>query len=287
MAGPAARPSAPGLSDAPEASDGGLQMPSLQIQSESTSAPAAAQPTPPPPRVRTPEFLAWVFQEREIWGSTVRFLQVDEENQALSGAFLTLLAAWGENAETHIEALRRGGSRACLALIDRYRGSGRDRRFVALDGRTFHDALEFDVPLLLELDDAAAQNPAIRLAPFVVLLRAQGEAMTVADPFSGLRTLRKSWLSRHVTGISVLYMDTHGWASLTRGEESEAVASLQRFLRAKKFFGYAVSGVYDSRLETAIQNFQKHYRIEQTGGLDEITVALMAIMADAGRPRLF
>jgi len=256
-----------------------------------TSEPAAASAARP--RIRTPDSLAWVFQERDIMGYKVRFLQVTEERHALAGAFLTLLDAWGQNAD--MEPLREGGEDACRRLIARYAAPGKEARIVPLNNMTLIEALDYDIPLLLELDDSPAATLAgtsgagesLRMAPYAVLLRAQGEALTVADPFSGLRTVRLGTISRYVAGITALYLDPHRWSALAQGEESEAALTLQQFLHDNQWLPQRPSGAYDAKVERAIKLFQSQRRLEQTGELDTVTLLLLATQAYDGRPRLF
>jgi hypothetical protein len=240
---------------------------------------------PAPPRVLTPPSLAWKYQERQILGYPLKFMQVDEERHALSGAFLTVLAAW--NVSVPVEAFREGDEASCRYVMSHLGGSGEPLVAVPLRGKSLLEALDFDVPLLLEIDPNAESRLTRGLAPYVVLLRVQGEALTLADPFRGLRTERRADVERVLKAISVVYVDVQGWRSLGKGDENERVGTLQQFLLEQKHRWRKPNNRYDYTMEDAIRRFQRYYRLEGTGELDELTLLMLSTRANPSRPRLF
>ena len=249
---------------------------------EESEAPASTGP----PLVHAS--MAWRYQEGTILGLPVRYVRVRETQHALAGAFLTLIDAWGVNMDD-IQPLQEGDENRALQAIAQFCSPGRKMRLVALNNMTFSEAMDFNMPLLLELDLSAAQDPRQPYPPFVTLLRAQGEALHIADPVYGpsLRVARKEELSPLVMGVTAVYLDPHGWSFLYKGLDGEAVETLERHLNGWGLLRQAPTGVYDNRLEEAIRRFQRRFLLEPTGALDPLTLLMLSLEADVGRPRLF
>ena len=153
----------------------------------------------------------------------------------------------------------------------------------------FYEAVRLDIPLIVRLN-----NPEPNEAEYVILLKVQGEAVTVGDPNWGLKMYRtKEFLSKY-GGAYALYADVNQLSAVKKGDRNETVKNLQEFL--KRFLDSKnekaetttidVNGLFDVKTTDAIRRFQSYFNLRDTGQLDDMTMMLLNSRMMRNGPRL-
>jgi hypothetical protein len=126
-----------------------------------------------------------------------------------------------------------------------------------------------------------------KTSPVVVLMRAEGFSLTIADPAWGIRTIGKDQLANRIRECLFLYSDPLGLYNILKGEETGRVKTLQEYLRKKAYFHGDITGIFDIKTENAIRNFQRYHKFKPTGLLDDETVLILSTRMCEKRPRLY
>ncbi|MBN1515487.1 AAA family ATPase [Candidatus Sumerlaeota bacterium] len=234
------------------------------------------EPEPPKPEPRknpVTQDTAWKYDENGI-------LRVMEPYQTQAAAVLSLLSVWRVRPANMGDLHERDAEQmAELDLLAANYGLG-VAWFDAEEG--LEKALVYDVPLLLKITPEGQDQ----LSPWVVLRRMEGEAITIHDPIWGCSIVQRSWLSRRVATVRVVYFDQLRLNQVLRGEEGERVKKLQQALKERKFYDYALDGNYGRFTEEALIRFQRYHQLKATGEIDARTALYLSLLFHADHPRL-
>ncbi|NQU44317.1 peptidoglycan-binding protein, partial [bacterium] len=227
-----------------------------------------------------PVFRPAMVEEDWVWDED-RIARVSDPDLSRVASLLTAAYLW--KYDFGMEPLRTAGKEEIRNLnmlrIFRYPG-------VRLDSFETRDDLQglmgLDLPLVLRVEDRTGH-----LSPWVVLLEVRGDRAMLADPRLGRISLGLDTLKRVVQAITVIYHDPDSMIALVRGEESEGVSALHRFLTGEGLWEGDGSGEdFDEELGRSLERFQRAYGLEPSGKLDGFTAATIAAMRTAERPRL-
>lgn len=139
-----------------------------------------------------------------------------------------------------------------------------------------------DLPLALKVEDPTGQ-----LAPWVVVLRLQGQLADVADPRLGRVQLGLPVLERLRSKATVIFRDPQNLLTLTPGAENLAVRKLQNLLiREKCWEAENPTGVFDEATQAGLARYQEKRGLKGTGSMDGPTAALVAAQTQDYRPKL-
>jgi general secretion pathway protein A len=252
----------------------GEQLPAQPAQ-ESTSAQGYAESAPESQGDFSPSHVSyynWEYDEDNI-------VRVNGPEYAYPASILTWLGLWNMRVDLSDFKHYSADTLSQLALLTTNSPLG--LRLIDL-GSNLSEAIKYDVPLILHLEDSTG-----RFAPYVVLLRVEGESCKIADPVRGLLVTDRRRVGSCFQNALALYFDKEAISSIQPGEESERVQKLQNYLLRRQFYAGAASGVFDLQTAKAIKNFQRYYHLDPTGRLDEKTVLLLSSRMHAVRPRLF
>jgi general secretion pathway protein A len=255
------------VSPTPEETPASAATPETAAASESPAALVAA--TTPEGHV-SPILYDWVYDGDKI-------VRVSDPNFSYQASVITWLGLWNMIVD--------------LADIKKYDAE----TIKKLDLLTFNSPIglkktvlrqplakliKFDLPLVLHVPGKKD------ISPFVVLVNAEDEQWTIADPVYGLRLISPKDLDAAFDEAILLYFDRDELEDVRKGEQSERVKRLQDFLSRRGFYRSEPSGVFDRATDRAIANFQRYYELEATGTLDPLTVALMSSRQMGRHPRL-
>lgn len=203
--------------------------------------------------------------------------RVDNPAFAYPAAIITWLRIW--NYEVELDPFRDLDMQTVLNLDLSENETLGLKKFIVDE---WGEAVKYDLPFIIRFSDSPEG-----LSPAVVILRLEGISCTIADPLSGLRTIRKAPVKENVSHCVMLYFDKHNFSRITPEEDSERVAILQDFLKSHDFYTGEINGIFDSATIRAVKRFQGYHEIEQTGTLNEETVMLITSRMVRMRPRLF
>lgn len=240
---------------------------------EPTTAALAATKAAPTP---TPDWEA-LRRKNPHWKyeRNVPLVRVNNPRAALRAAQFSLLKMWGFPVDLG-EVAKLGDD---MVVNGVFQSSSVKIREVRLPG-DLYDVMKLNVPAIVRLKD-----PSVNQSEYVVLLKAEGEAVTVGDPVWGVKTFKTKDFMKRFDGATAVYVDVHQLTSIQRGETSERVRALQQYLVDRGYLA-AVSGKFDVDTTEAIKKFQAYYKLRETGQIDDLTAMLLnSRMMDNG-PRL-
>jgi N-acetyl-anhydromuramyl-L-alanine amidase AmpD len=229
-----------------------------------------AEPTPTPDwdalRKRNPHWK---------WERNVPLVRVNNPRAALRAAQFSLLKMWGY--EVQLSEIARLGDDAVIEGV--LSSDALKVREVRIPG-SFSDVVKLNVPVIVRLKDPPKDQ-----SEYVVLLRAEGEAVTVGDPVWGVRTYKTQEFTKRWEGAFAVFVDVHELSAIQRGEASERVRMLQQYLKSRGYLEN-VSGKFDVDTVDAIKKFQAYYKLRESGQLDDLTVMLLNACMRPEGPRL-
>ncbi len=228
------------------------------------------QKTPPPKT--TPRYLYnWQYDKNYI-------CRVNDRAFAYPASIITWLRLW--NIEVELSDFKKY-NKETIGNLDLTTNKKLGLKKFVVDG-DLPAAIRYDLPMILTF-----KEPPEKLAPTVVLLRAEGMSLTIADPIRGLRALKRNIVSPCIDKCIILYLDRFGLSEMARGERSQRVEELQNFLRKRGYLKGKITGVFDSNTVRAICNFQRFHHIAPSGNLDKETVLILSTRMITMRPRLY
>lgn len=255
-----------------------------------TTEPAPA-PTPPPDwealRQRNPNWK---------WEKDAPLCRVNNPRFNLRAAQFSILKTWGLVVD--LSAAAKMGDEL---LTQGEFANGEERiAEVSIPGDYF-EALRFNVPVIVRIKD-----PGEDVSPYVVMLQAAGEAVTVGDPIWGIKKFKAKDFIKRWGGATAILRDKFKLSTIRRGERSERVRTLQRFLQdflrqdsGRRSAGsggksvaeaalkdFEVTGIFDVKTGQAIGQFQEYYNLKRTEQLDDLTVLLLNARMMRGGPCL-
>lgn len=238
--------------------------------SNSQNVAVKAEPTPTPDwdalRRRNPHWK---------WERNVPLVRVNNPRAALRAAQFSLLKMWGY--EVQLSELSKLGDEAVIEGV--LSSDALKVREVRIPG-TFSDVVKLNVPVIVRLKDPPKDQ-----SEYVVLLRAEGEAVTVGDPVWGVRTYKTQDFTKRWEGALAVFVDVYELSAIQRGEASERVRMLQQYLKSRGYLEN-VSGKFDVDTVEAIKKFQAYYKLREAGQLDDLTVMLLNACMRPEGPRL-
>ncbi len=228
------------------------------VTTEPPSATKAA-PTPTPDwdtlRRKNPH---WKYEKN------VPLVRVNNPKAALRAAQFSLLKMWGFHVDL-TELAKLGDDQIINGVLQSDSVKLRELR---LPG-SFYDVIKYNIPLIVRMKDPAPDQ-----SEYVVLLRVEGEAVTVGDPVWGVKTYKTKDFLKRFDSASAVFVDVNQLTSIQRGESSERVRQLQEYLVKRGYLANA-SGKYDVDTSEAIKKFQAYYKLRETGQIDDLTAMLL------------
>lgn len=258
-------PSNPGTMIARDAGKSKIQ---ITNSDETTSKGAtvteiAAKPAPTP----SPEMLEQRRRANPNWKyeKTAPLVRVNNPKTVLRAAQLSMLKMWG--IVVNLGEMTKLGDD--LILHGELKSDAVPIHQVSLKG-SFYDAVRFNVPMIVKLKTSNESE-----SEYVVLLRAEGDAVTVGDPVWGVKNYTAKDINNRWLGGTAVFVDVNHLGSLHGGDKNEYVRALQRYLKDHKYLA-EVSGVFDKPTTQAIEKFQSYYKTDKVNGqLDDLTVMLL------------
>jgi general secretion pathway protein A len=245
-------------------------LPTPDQQTTVTPAVTHAAPTPTPDwealRRRNPH---WKYEKN------VPLVRVNNPRAALRAAQFSLLKMWGYPVDLG-EMARLGDDMIINGVLSSDKVKIRE---VRLSG-SFYDVVKLNVPAIVRVKD-----PSIDQSEYVVLLRAEGEAVTVGDPVWGVKSFRAKDFIKRFDSATAVYVDVNQLTAIERGESSERVRALQDYL-VKRGYLSSASGKFDIDTVEAIKKFQAYYKLRETGQIDDLTAMLLNSRMMENGPRL-
>jgi general secretion pathway protein A len=231
---------------------------------------SAPSPAPTPTAVPTPFIYDWVYDADKI-------VRVSDPNFSYQASVITWLGLW--NMMVDLADMKKYDAKTIknLDLLTFNSPIGLKKTVLR---HPLANLVKYDLPLLLHVPGKDDRSP------FVVLVNADGDQWTIADPVYGLRLISQKDLASAYNEAILLYFDRDDLEGVRKGEESERVKRLQEFLRRRGFYRENPSGVFDRATNRAIADFQRYYELEPTGALDTFTVAMITSRQMTGRPRI-
>ncbi len=218
----------------------------------------------------------------QAWSLDRDFIvRVHRADHSDAAAYLTLLKRWGLQISLNEFAEAEGD------LIARYdmETMVRQLEFRTITTGDLTLALRLDLPMLIRLEADEPGNG--DLAPTLALVEMRGDLLTVADPISGLRQIRRSEIEPMIEEICVLYRDSDSLSDLMPGDTGAGVETLQLALAEVGQDVGNVDGQFGPKLSEAIRNFQKQRNLPRTGRVTPMTAALLSAALQISRPRLY
>jgi type II secretory pathway predicted ATPase ExeA len=235
-----------------------------------TPAVTKAAPTPTPDwetlRRKNPH---WKYEKN------APLVRVNNPKAALRAAQFSLLKMWGFPVDLS-EMSKLGDDQIINGVLQ---SDNVKIREIRLPG-SFYDVVKLNVPVIVRIKDPSPEH-----SEYMVLLRAEGEAVTVGDPVWGVKNFRAKDFIKRFDSASAVYVDVHQLTSIQRGEASERVRALQEYL-AKRGYLTNVSGKFDVDTAEAIKRFQAYYKLRETGQIDDLTAMLLNSRMMENGPRL-
>lgn len=241
-------------------------------ESATTVTPAVtkAAPTPTPDwetlRRKNPH---WKYEKN------VPLVRVNNPKAALRAAQFSLLKMWGFPVDLG-EMAKLGDEQIINGVLQSENVKIKELR---LPG-SFYDIVKLNVPVIVRIKDPSPEH-----SEYMVLLRAEGEAITVGDPVWGVKTFRTKDFIKRFDSASVVYVDVYQLTSIQRGEASERVRALQEYLTKRGYLNN-VTGKFDVDTAEAIKRFQAYYKLKETGQIDDLTAMLLNSRMMESGPRL-
>jgi general secretion pathway protein A len=235
---------------------------------------ADISPTPapkPPAKPRKIYLYNWQYDEDRI-------CRVNNPAYSYPASIITWLRLW--NIEADLEEFKKAGDSSIKGMDVAMRGKFGLRKWAAENN--LDKAIKYDLPFVLVFS-----VPPEKTSPFVVLMRAEGFSLTIADPVWGIRTIGKDQLANRIRECHFFYSDPLGFYNILKGEETSRVKALQEYLKKKAYFHGDSTGIFDIKTENAVRNFQRYHKIQPTGLLDDETVLIISTRMSAKRPRLY
>jgi|GEM_PF-307930 len=239
---------------------------------ETTVTPAVtkAAPTPTPDwatlRLKNPH---WKYEKN------VPLVRVNNPRAALRAAQFSMLKMWGFPVDL-AEIAKMGDDVVINGVLQ---SDNVKIKEVRLPGN-FYDIVKLNVPAIVRLKDIGPDK-----SEYVVLLRAEGEAVTVGDPVWGVKTYKTRDFLKHFDSATAVYVDTNQLTSIQRGESSERVKALQQYLVDRGYLAKP-TGKFDVDTSEAIKKFQAYFKLSETGQIDDITAMLLNSRMMENGPRL-
>jgi general secretion pathway protein A len=248
----------------------------LRGHDETTTEASMAEATPTPAPTPPPD---WEQVRRKLpnwqYEKNSPLVRVNEPRAVLRAAQLSMLKMWGVSVNL-AEMAKLGED----LLIDGQLKSESLPIYEVPMGRDYYKAVRLNVPMIVRTKTKTPDQ-----SQYVLLLRAEGEAVTVGDPVWGIKTYKaKEFMTRWENANAIL-VDVNQLGSLQRGDRNERVRALQRFLKDNKYLD-EVSGVYDVKTTEAIRKLQAYYKLDQTGQLDPTTLLVLNSRMTREGPRL-
>jgi general secretion pathway protein A len=232
---------------------------SLVPEDESTgTASAAPKPTPNWNEIRrnNPN---WKYEKN------VPLVRVNNPRAAHRAAQLSMLKMWGIAVDL-TEMAKLGED----LILNGEMNSDRVKIYsLPIEAKNFYEAARYNIPLIVK-----QKNVPTNQSEYVVLLRAEGEAVTVGDPVWGVKTYKLNKFLMHWDSASVVFVDVNQLGSIQKGDKGERVRALQAFLKSQKYLSDE-TGVFDVKTVEAIRKFQSFYEINESGKLDPLTIMLL------------
>ena len=213
----------------------------------------------------------WQYDENRI-------CRVNNAAYSYPASIITWLQLW--NVEVDLEEFRKLGDATIKGLDLSMRGKFGLRKWAAENN--LDKVIKYDLPFLIVFHTAPEKT-----SPVVVLTKAEGVSLTIADPVWGIRTISKDQTANRIRECLFLYSDPVGIYNILKGEETERVKALQEYLKKKAYFHGDITGIFDVKTENAVRNFQRYHKIQPTGILDDETVLILSTRMSATRPRLY
>ena len=268
---------------------------------------AAATPTPAPKPATEAEWTALrLRQPHWRWDKNAPLVRVNNPRYNQRAAQFSVLRTWGISVDLSAAAAQGDD----IMTQGNFTSYGDQRIAEVAAPGTFGEAIRWNVPLIVK---TKARTP--DLSAHVVLMQAAGEVVTVGDPVWGIKTFKTSDFTPHWDGATALFLDKNRLLDIRRGEKSERVRLLQRFLAdflkrkpsrvnsaaanpdgaaakppksAARDQGLPLDsdGVFDTRSEQAIGQFQDYFNLPRTEKPDEATALLLNARMELDSPRL-
>ncbi|MGF1571640.1 MAG: AAA family ATPase [Sumerlaeia bacterium] len=127
-------------------------------------------------------------------------------------------------------------------------------------------ALPKDYPVLMQIDVRSNL-----LSPWCVLLSANDESLTLADPARGRVVIPLSYLEDVLVQVQAPYADEKRITGLQLGDKGERVVRLQRLLGTILKVGLPQTGNFDLQTSEALKEFQTRMKIPAGGVVDSVT----------------
>lgn len=237
------------------------------VTADATPAPA---PTPPPD---------WESLRRKLpnwkYERNAPLVRVNDPKAARRASQLSMLKMWG--ISVNLADMAKLGDD--LILNGDLKFDNLNVHELALPG-TYADAIRLNVPMIVRTKTKSPEH-----SEYVVLLKAEGEALTVGDPVWGIRICKTREFLTRWEGASTLFVDKQQLGSIQRGDRNERVRTLQKYLKEQKYLD-EVSGVYDVKTTEAIRKLQSYFKLKETGQLDSLTLLLLNSRMMRNGPRL-
>jgi type II secretory pathway predicted ATPase ExeA len=194
----------------------------------------------------------------------VPLVRVNNPKSVKRAAQLSILKMWGiavdlgEMAKLSEDLVTRGELKSETVRI----------REVPIPG-DYYEAVRFNMPLIVRIKD-----PSSNRSEYVVLLKAEGEAVTTGDPVWGVKIYQTKEFIKHWAGASTIVADISNLGAIQKGEKSERVKALQLLLKSDSYLE-EVNGTFDTKTAEAIQKLQRYYNLTETGKLDDLTLMIL------------
>lgn len=231
-------------------------------ETKSTETASALKPAPTPPpdweqiRKHNPN---WKYDK------DAPLVRVNNPKAALRAAQLSLLKIWGIVVDLG-DMTKLGED---LVINGSLKSDSMRIHDFPLPGN-YYETARLNVPVIVHI-----KNPAPNQAQYVVLLKAEGETVTVGDPIWGKKTYKTQELIKQWDSASAIFVDVNGLAGVKKGDRTEKVKALQQFLKEQGYLDEA-SGMFDVKTTEAIAKLQSYYNMKNAKGqLDEITLMIL------------
>lgn len=257
---------------------GSLELPDPELADAMPAPAPPAEPTPAPAAEPTPA-PDWEAIRRKnpnwAWDRNAPLVRVNSPRSARRAAEFSMLRLWG----TTVDLSQMGRLSEEQLVGFRIARQKPYTRVFDLAG-TYYDLIRLNVPFIVRM-----QNPAENQSEFVVLLKAEGEAVTVGDPVWGVQTYRTQEFIKRWNGATGMLIDHADLKSLQRGDKTERVKQLQQALIDAGFMD-ATTGVFDVKTTDAIKKLQSYYKLPETGQMDDVTLMILNSLMMPKAPRL-
>ncbi|MBX7244406.1 MAG: AAA family ATPase [Candidatus Sumerlaeaceae bacterium] len=260
----------------PIESDGGAQSATDNTTTGTGDSKSVAVPATPTPATD------WDAERRKNpnwkYDKNSPLVRVNSPKTVLRAAQLSILKMWGITIDLG-EMAKLGED---MILNGELKSDAVKIRIINIPGG-FREVVRLNVPMIIKMKDSGPDR-----SENVVLLRAEGEAVTVGDPVWGVRVYKAGDFSKRWGGATAICVDVNQLSTLNRGDRNERVRALQEFLKGEKYLD-EVTGVYDIKTTEAIKKFQEYYGINgksANGQIDDVTLLVLNSRMMRNGPRL-